>query len=183
MIYEIGQHKMSVEEIDKEQGIYKVAFVQGESSEDSRPSGFDEDGLYQLIRKDKHSRFVLKPLDAEGKSSSVFEGYVVAQADGYTIAHRERVYDLEVTDPRKKSLQLLSGGGGNEIKSQMPGRILTVNVGVGDVVEKGDVVLVMEAMKMENPLKAPSTGTISDVLVEANELVDAKQVLVKLSSQ
>ena len=51
---------------------------------------------------------------------------------------------------------MLSGGGGNEIKSQMPGRILTVNVAVGDTVEKGDVVLVMEAMKMENPLKAPS---------------------------
>lgn len=187
MIYEIGKHKISVEEIDKEQGIYKVGFLKEEAQEEAQeeaiPSGFHREGLYQMIRKDKHSRFVLKPLDEHGQSAYAFEGFVADQPDGYSIAHREKVYELDVSDPRKKSLNMLSGGGGNEIKSQMPGRILAVNVGIGDCVEKGDVVLVMEAMKMENPLKAPSSGVISDILIAADDLVDAKQVLVKLSPQ
>ena len=180
MIYEVGQHKINVEEIDKDKGIYKILFMSEEAENSDIPSEFQEELVVQMNVKDKHTRFVLRPLNEH--SSQAFEGHRVENQDGFSIAHRGEVFDIEVSDPRKKSLSLLSGGGGNEIKSQMPGRILSINVEVGDCVEQGDVVLVMEAMKMENPLKAPCSGTIAALHIEPGELVDAKQVLVQFST-
>ena len=57
----------------------------------------------------------------------------------------------------------------------MPGRIVEVCCTVGQSVEKGDVIIIVEAMKMENPLKAAKSGTISEIFVSDGDLVEAKQ--------
>ena len=62
----------------------------------------------------------------------------------------------------------------------MPGRILSVLVEVGQEVSNGDVLVVMEAMKMENQMKASADGVVKNVLVQEGDLVDAKAVLVEL---
>ena len=56
---------------------------------------------------------------------------------------------FDVMDPRKKVLCMADGAGQNAVKTQMPGRIVRILVGVGDVVEEGDPLIVVEAMKME----------------------------------
>jgi biotin carboxyl carrier protein len=64
------------------------------------------------------------------------------------------------------------------IKAPMPGLILEINVKAGDLIKKGDSVLVLEAMKMENVLKASGDGEIKEILVQAGNSVEKNQVLI-----
>ena len=60
----------------------------------------------------------------------------------------------------------------------MPGNILKVNVNVGDAVKEGQVLVVLEAMKMENEIMAPKAGTVTQVLVSKGSTVDTGAPLV-----
>lgn len=67
----------------------------------------------------------------------------------------------------------------NELKAPMPGLIIDIRVQPGQAVQKGDPLLVLEAMKMENILKAPADGTIASIAVALRANVTKGQVLVK----
>ena len=69
---------------------------------------------------------------------------------------------------------------GAKIKSQMPGKIVRILVKAGDLVTQGQAVIVMEAMKMENEIKAPANATIKDVKVQENQAVETGAVLLEL---
>ncbi len=75
-----------------------------------------------------------------------------------------------------------STGGGNRVTAPMPGRIVLVKVKVGDTVESGQELLVMEAMKMELSLKSPRTGTIASVQASAGDFVEGDAVLATLEA-
>ena len=62
----------------------------------------------------------------------------------------------------------------------MPGTIVSVNVSDGQAVKKGDVLVVLEAMKMENEIKAPKDGTITGISVNKGESVDTGATLVTI---
>lgn len=66
----------------------------------------------------------------------------------------------------------------NEIKAPMPGLVLDIKVSVGDTVEKGDSILVLEAMKMENVLKSPTEGVVKEVHVNKGDAVEKNQLLI-----
>ncbi|HTD28343.1 MAG TPA: biotin/lipoyl-containing protein, partial [Xanthomonadaceae bacterium] len=72
-------------------------------------------------------------------------------------------------------------GGGNRVTAPMPGRIVLLKVKVGDTVEAGQELLVMEAMKMELSLKSPRAGTVDSVQVKTGDFVEGDAVLVKLA--
>lgn len=67
----------------------------------------------------------------------------------------------------------------NDIKAPMPGLIVGINVQPGDVVKKGDAVLVLEAMKMENLIKAAGEGTIRTIRVNKGDRVEKNQILIE----
>ena len=69
-------------------------------------------------------------------------------------------------------------GGENAVKAPMPGTILKVNVQNGQAVKEGDVLVVLEAMKMENEILAPKAGTVTQVLVSKGSTVDTGAGLV-----
>ncbi|WP_426493202.1 biotin/lipoyl-containing protein [Hymenobacter sp. 102] len=69
----------------------------------------------------------------------------------------------------------------NELKAPMPGLIVDVRVALGQTVQKGDPLLVLEAMKMENILKAPGDGTVAAIKVNLRDNVTKGQVLVHFS--
>lgn len=69
-------------------------------------------------------------------------------------------------------------GAGDPVKAPMPGTILDVKVKVGDKVEAGTVLCVLEAMKMENEIPAPKAGTVAQVLATKSASVNAGDVLV-----
>ena len=69
---------------------------------------------------------------------------------------------------------------GEKVAAPMPGTIVSVNVSDGQSVKAGDVLVVLEAMKMENEIKAPSDGTITSVAVSKGESVDTGATLVTI---
>ena len=72
-------------------------------------------------------------------------------------------------------------GAGEQVKSPMPGNILSVNVNVGDTVAEGQVLMILEAMKMENEITAPCSGTIAQVAVEKGQQVNSGDLLLVVS--
>ena len=60
----------------------------------------------------------------------------------------------------------------------MPGKVLDVKVRAGEAVKKGQVLLILEAMKMQNEIMAPADGTVSDIRVSANQSVKTGDVMV-----
>jgi biotin carboxyl carrier protein len=71
--------------------------------------------------------------------------------------------------------------GGEAIKAPMPGTILKVNVSNGQAVKKGDVLFVLEAMKMENEIMAPCDGTVNGVAVNAGASVESGSALCTIA--
>ena len=69
-------------------------------------------------------------------------------------------------------------GTGESVNAPMPGTILKVNVQNGQAVKEGDVLVVLEAMKMENEILAPKNGTVTQVLVSKGSSVDTGAPLV-----
>ncbi|MBO0935056.1 biotin/lipoyl-binding protein [Fibrella sp. HMF5335] len=67
----------------------------------------------------------------------------------------------------------------NNIKAPMPGLIVGISAQPGDVVAKGDTVLILEAMKMENAIKAPGDGTVKAVKIQKGDRVEKGQVLIE----
>ena len=71
--------------------------------------------------------------------------------------------------------------GAVKVNAPMPGKILKVNVNAGAAVKKGDVLLVLEAMKMENEICAPKDGTVATVECAAGDSVESGKVLVSMN--
>lgn len=71
-------------------------------------------------------------------------------------------------------------GDGSEIKAPMAGTILSVNVSPGQNVTQGDTLIVLEAMKMENEIVAPTDGVVGEVFVNSSDRVESDQVLLTI---
>jgi acetyl-CoA carboxylase biotin carboxyl carrier protein len=67
-----------------------------------------------------------------------------------------------------------------EVLAPMPGNIIEVVVSVGDEVKEDDELIILEAMKMENPICAPADGVVKEIKVKEKDVVEADQVLVVL---
>lgn len=87
--------------------------------------------------------------------------------------HALEVVDMDAVVPRPRS-------GDGRIKAPIPGLITRVLVAVGDAVEIGQPVMVLEAMKMENEIRAPCSGTIKSVHVEIGQSVIRNEVLAEI---
>lgn len=68
--------------------------------------------------------------------------------------------------------------GGNTVGAPMPGKILSITVSTGQQVKTGDVVVILEAMKMEQEIKSSLSGTVKDILVIAGDTVKKEQALI-----
>jgi len=113
------------------------------------------------------------------------EAYVQPGEDNWQVLLRGRLYPAVVEDEREKRLRTAAGGGVAEtgefhLKAPMPGLVVAVRVSEGQEVKKGDVLLILESMKMQNELKSPRDGKISRVKVKAGESVEQKQALLSV---
>ena len=71
--------------------------------------------------------------------------------------------------------------GSVKVESPMPGKILAVKKSVGDTVKSGDVILILEAMKMENEIVAPQDGTVASINVSVGDSVESGATLATLN--
>ena len=69
-----------------------------------------------------------------------------------------------------------------EVESEVTGNVWKVEVEAGERVEEGDVLLILESMKMEIPLEAPTAGTVAEVLVDVEDAVQEDQVVAVLDT-
>ncbi len=91
-----------------------------------------------------------------------------------------KTYDIAVKAGIETKASAGASGDGEEVKAGLPGNVLRLEVSEGDEVAEGDVLLVMEAMKMETEVKAPKAGTIQSVLVSQGDKVVTGQALVTI---
>jgi acetyl-CoA carboxylase biotin carboxyl carrier protein len=74
-----------------------------------------------------------------------------------------------------------SGGGVAQVEAHITGTVWKIEVAVGDTVEEGDTVVILESMKMEMPVEAEDEGTVSAILVEEGQSVSEGDTLVELA--
>lgn len=104
----------------------------------------------------------------------------VEEADGSTVSAAPVAAAPKAAAPAPVKAAPAAAGG-EPVVSPMPGTIINVPVKAGQAVKKGDVLVVLEAMKMENEIKAAKDATVASVAVSKGESVDTGTVLVTLS--
>lgn len=104
---------------------------------------------------------------------------VEIKADGKAVVNgKEIAYSVADGIKAAPSAPAAGSGSGTEVKASVPGSVLRVTVNVGDAVNEGDELLVMDVMKMEQPVTAPCSGSIQSVLVAQTDKVNTGDVLV-----
>jgi acetyl/propionyl-CoA carboxylase alpha subunit len=118
----------------------------------------------------------------DGKS---YEGYMYGDDDDWEVLLQGNLYNVRVEDERERRLRQALGEGPAQhgefhLKAPMPGLVITVPVEDGQEVSKGDVLLILESMKMQNELKSPRDGKVSRVRVKIGDSVERKQTLLSV---
>ncbi len=103
--------------------------------------------------------------------------------DGSTheVSFSDRTVLVDLVDPlsmKRRRREREDDGSASHVKALMPGRVLRVNVAAGDVVRRGQGLLILEAMKMENEIVSPRDGVVAAVLVSAGQTVENGDELV-----
>jgi pyruvate carboxylase subunit B len=98
-----------------------------------------------------------------------------------------RRYRAEAVDERTSAIREMTGAsagprGPRPVQAPMPGLVVKIEVAVGDTVAPGQGVAIVEAMKMENELKAESAGVVTRIHVEPGQTVEKDQVLIDLAA-
>ena len=133
-----------------------------------------DDRKYELEVSEPESGVYLFKHDGK-----VFEAFV---SNGHVRIGRDE-FDVRLIDPKR-----LRGGGADaehdhgivEVKTAMPGKIVRILVEAGATVEKGDGVLVVEAMKMQNELKSPKAGVVKEIRTQEGATVGAGDILATI---
>lgn len=123
-----------------------------------------------LIRGNESIEAELLSFDRETKTIQIRLGYQTA-----TLQVKDR-FDILL---EQMGMNAAGSGSIKTIKAPMPGLILDLKVKPGDPVKKGDVVLILEAMKMENIIKSPGDGIVKEVKVSLKQSVEKNQVLIQ----
>lgn len=130
-----------------------------------------QQGVYKVHSSGKQTVIEVLSVDLVSKTMS--------------IRHQHKVYGISFKDDLDRVLdqmgiKLSSDNINTDIKAPMPGKVINVVVKEGDKVGKGETILILEAMKMENVLKAENDCSIKKVHVSSSENVEKNQVLIEL---
>ncbi|HOX81577.1 MAG TPA: biotin/lipoyl-binding protein [Chryseolinea sp.] len=128
------------------------------------------EGYFHILHQQKSYRAEVVKLDAGTKT--------------FTIKINGRTYPVELKDRfdmllEKMGMNSQSSAKINNIKAPMPGLIIDLKVKEDDIVNAGDVLLILEAMKMENIIKSPGEGIVKSLKVKKGDSVEKGQVLIE----
>jgi biotin carboxyl carrier protein len=121
-------------------------------------------------------------LIVDGKS---YEAFVYPGEEDWQVLLRGRLFPVKVVDERERRLRSAAGGGVAQtgefqLKAPMPGLIVSILVEEEQQVEKGQVLVILESMKMQNELKAPRAGVVRHIRIKPGETVEQRQILLAL---
>jgi acetyl/propionyl-CoA carboxylase alpha subunit len=114
-----------------------------------------------------------------------YEGSVYLVDEGWQVLLRGTLYLAQVEDEREKRLRASLGSGPADygeyhLRAPMPGLIVSMPVKEGQAVEKGDVLVILESMKMQNELKSPRAGKIGRLRVKVGDSVEHRTTLLSV---
>jgi acetyl/propionyl-CoA carboxylase alpha subunit len=119
---------------------------------------------------------VYRAVDRDGRSEVV---YVAGPSDDRWVFWNGHVFHGDFSGRAPREQRVARGHGTHPLTAPMPATVLKVRVTSGDTVKKGDIVVVLEAMKMELPIRAPGDGVVAAVSCREGELVQADAILVE----
>ena len=128
-----------------------------------------KDGHFNILKNNKSYNAEIVSFDADEKTYKI-----KVNGNVYTVKVKDR-FDLLL---QSMGMDALATKKVNELKAPMPGLVLDVRVKVGDVIKKGEPLVVLEAMKMENVLKSIADVTIKKIAIEKGNAVEKNQVLI-----
>lgn len=142
------------------------------------------DGEHYTVRVGDSILLLAARAGANGRLDMEVDGrrlraYVAASGRRRYVSLSGETWILQPPDPRRARGAEGRAGGGS-LTAAMPGRVLDVLVSEGDAVQKGDTLVLLEAMKMELRIQAPAAGRVSRVLCAAGQVVERGQELVEL---
>jgi biotin carboxyl carrier protein len=125
----------------------------------------------------------LYSLIVNGRSYDIF---IEEHAEDYLVVMWGGLFEVKVEDERTRRLAGLKRGpvapvGEVLVKAPMPGVVVGVPVAEGQPIETGDIVVILESMKMQNEFRAPRAGVVHHVRVKAGDKVDQNQIMVTIS--
>ncbi len=162
----------AVVEITRREGDRVEALVTYEERETAQPVNFAHragpDGRYHVFFDD----------------GRVMAGRILGQQQDFTVTGGSARLQVRAMNEMDALLSAdAMGGDEGSVTVSMPGRIVKLLVAVGDAVEAGQSVMIVEAMKMENQVKAGRSGVVVDIHVDENESVEAEALLMTIGDQ
>jgi biotin carboxyl carrier protein len=159
----IGDRELTISEIDHNHGRARI---------NGQLVAFD----FQKVRGSLYSLII------DGK---VFSAHLESDGGGEEIAQGPNLFRVEVEDERAAIFKQLTrsetdAGGTLALKAPMPGLVVRLPVQKGDAVQKGQSLIVIEAMKMENDLKSPADGVVAAIHVNERQAVEKNAKLITL---
>jgi biotin carboxyl carrier protein len=131
-----------------------------------------KNNLLHILHQQTSYRVEIVTFSKEEKKASI-----KVNGHTYSIAIKDRFDDLL----HQLGLDNLQSAKVAELKAPMPGLVLSILVKEGDEIKKGDNMLVLEAMKMENIIKSPADVTIKSIKIKPSDKVEKNQVLIQFS--
>jgi biotin carboxyl carrier protein len=155
---------------------FEVNETQGAWTVNGAPVSLDtiviKDNLLHILHQHTSYRVEIVTFSKEEKKASI-----KVNGHTYNIAIKDQFDDLL----HQLGLDNLQSAKVAELKAPMPGLVLSVLVKEGDEIKKGDNLLVLEAMKMENIIKSPADVTIKSIKIKPSDKVEKNQVLIQFS--
>jgi biotin carboxyl carrier protein len=111
-----------------------------------------------------------------------FEVLVDGEGNNWKATVEGRTFSIEIPDAAPVMKKKRSGSGKKKksgtVSANIPGKVVTVEVSVGQSVDEGQVILILEAMKMQNEIQAPISGTVTSINCEEGQAIEANIPLV-----
>ncbi len=162
------EHRAAVEEAGP--GRYRIVL---DGEEHLVSATLAEPGIYSLL---------VSPPGSETDGGISFEADVLPSNDHLRIAIQGESFDIVAIDERRKRQRTAAGvtETGGEVRSPMPGKVVRVLATAGSAVRRGQGLVVVEAMKMENEIGAPRDGTVKRIAVTEGQAVEGGALLVEI---
>lgn len=154
--------------------IFDIQSDKNEISVNSQPFTWDmvevKDGNFHVIYNNRS--FSAEVLEADYQAKSFL---IKINNTKHTVSVKDR-FDILLD---QLGMSNVNSSKVNDLKAPMPGLIVDIKVKVGDSVKKGDTILILEAMKMENVLKATGEGIIKAIKISPKQNVEKNQVMIE----
>lgn len=114
-----------------------------------------------------------------------FEVDLTQEGENWTAVVNGETFEITVPDSGPAPKQRRSSGGkskkSGKVSANIPGKVVTVEVALGDEVTEGQVVMILEAMKMQNEIQAPVSGTVTEIHCEEGQSIEANVPLLVIT--